>query len=310
MKTKSVALPPKTVRELDRRARVSLNLASDRSFQNGSAGAIACELNRQAVYWALLALREIRKPNSTEGASLVAPFPTLAELWAGAEASLLARAAGGEAEAQAVGSQVREATFADLAELNDVARERLTLDLGRVASAIILEMDAADREVDRIWMRRVVRIGGILAMGAMLAVAIPRLPAWIVEHRDLGRGRPWVASSRFAEGGCVSPFQSCPDSPSYFFHTLEEDNPWLSIDLQSIRRVSGVEVINRSDCCSDRAVPLVVEVSIDQKRWRQVARRNADFTDWKSMFAPTPARWVRLSVRRRTFLHLQEVRVR
>lgn len=312
MRALSAALPRKAVSELDRRARLSLELARfaiEQTFQNGSAEAVACELSREAVYWALLALRGLRTPNSGEGASLSPPRPTLAELWAGSEASLLARAAGGEAAADAIGSQLRESTFADLAELDSAARMRLTLDLRRVANAIIHEIDRADGEVDRIWTRRAVRVGGALALVAMVGVASMLLSAWLLQRRDLARGRPWTASSKFPDGGCASPLQSCPDSPSYFFHTLEDDNPWFLIDLQSTQRVSGIRVVNRLDCCNDRGVPLVVELSTDQKHWQRVARRAEEFSDWKSTFTPTPARWVRLTAQRRTLLHFSEVRV-
>jgi hypothetical protein len=70
-----------------------------------------------------------------------------------------------------------------------------------------------------------------------------------------------------------------------------------------------VRVRNRRNCCSERAVPLVVEVSTDNEHWLEVTRNEQDFSEWKGSFAPVQARWVRLRVPRKTVLHLRRVRV-
>jgi hypothetical protein len=69
-------------------------------------------------------------------------------------------------------------------------------------------------------------------------------------------------------------------------------------------------VTNRDDCCLERAVPLVVEVSDDRKKWRTVARRADSFREWEGKFAPLKARYVRLRVDRHSILHLAKVSVR
>jgi hypothetical protein len=269
---------------------------------------MACELTRQATYWALLAEREVRTPRQGD---LPGPRerPTFAELWPGANASVIALAAGGEAEADFLGSHVRETSLAAFADMDRAQCMRITLGLRRVARALLSEVDASDREIDRIWMRRILRIGGVLVLGAAVAIAATSTMNWLERRRDVAHGRPWTASSNFGSGGCQSPVQSCSDSPTFFFHTQEEANPSFTIDLESVQRVSGVHVVNRGDCCLERAVPLVVEVSLDQKVWQRVAQRTAEFSDWKATFRTIPARWVRLTVERRTMLHLQEVRV-
>ena len=70
-----------------------------------------------------------------------------------------------------------------------------------------------------------------------------------------------------------------------------------------------MRVDNRTDCCSERAVPLIVETSVDHLRWSEAARRIEDFTSWKTAFPARNARWVRLRVPRRTLLHLTGVRI-
>jgi hypothetical protein len=77
-----------------------------------------------------------------------------------------------------------------------------------------------------------------------------------------------------------------------------------------VKTVKRVEIKNRTDCCGDRAVPLVVEVSQDDKTWTQVARREAEFADWTAKFPKTKARYVRLRVARVAMLHLDEVKIR
>jgi hypothetical protein len=94
------------------------------------------------------------------------------------------------------------------------------------------------------------------------------------------------------------------------FHTETENDPWIEIDLGAPKKVIRVEVINRGDCCADRAVPLVAEVSTDRMKWAQVARREEPFGTWKASFPARVARYVRLRAARHTVLHLQGVVVR
>jgi hypothetical protein len=74
--------------------------------------------------------------------------------------------------------------------------------------------------------------------------------------------------------------------------------------LGTIQRLSSVKVQNREDCCSDRAVPLLLEVSSDGKQWKQLARKNDVFTTWTAEFSSVEARWVRLRLARKGMLHL------
>ena len=73
--------------------------------------------------------------------------------------------------------------------------------------------------------------------------------------------------------------------------------------------MSRVRVLNRDDCCAERAIPLVVEVSLDRHGWHEVARRKDQFEDWTAKFSPVSARYVRLRVPRRSILHLKSVRI-
>lgn len=123
---------------------------------------------------------------------------------------------------------------------------------------------------------------------------------------DLASGKKWTASSQteiWVESGKIV---DAP-GPQVLFHTKEEESPWFMIDLETPTRVASVDVLNRQDCCRERAVPLVVELSNDTKAWREVARRDEVFSQWKASFAAQDARYVRLRVPRKTHLHLQRI---
>jgi hypothetical protein len=126
---------------------------------------------------------------------------------------------------------------------------------------------------------------------------------------DLAAGKPWRASSSLDT--CKPLEHSCTSTRTdIFFHTVEEAEPWLEIDLGRPTSFSVVDVTNRSDCCPDRAVPLAIEVSNDRTTWREVARRKETFSEWRAKFKSQQARYVRLRVLRRTLLHLEKVAVR
>ena len=93
------------------------------------------------------------------------------------------------------------------------------------------------------------------------------------------------------------------------FHTALEDRPWVSIDLLETRWLHGLEILNRTDCCQERAVPLVVEVAGEDGHYAEVARRNETFAVWKPVFDNRRARYIRLWVDARTSFHLEEIRI-
>ena len=121
-----------------------------------------------------------------------------------------------------------------------------------------------------------------------------------LQPKDLAQGKKWRQSS-------VLPY---PDSPHFFFHTLDDDNPWVEIDLGEPTTFSRVTVVNRRDeGLQHRAVPLVLEAGDDQQSWKQLARRDEVFDTWEAKFEPVKARYVRARAARKTFLHLEAVKV-
>jgi hypothetical protein len=99
------------------------------------------------------------------------------------------------------------------------------------------------------------------------------------------------------------------DRTNLGFHTIEAQNQNVTIDLGSVQTISRVVVYNRADCCQDRAVPLRIEVGEDTQHLRQVGERTEQFETWKLDFAPTAARYVRLTDLSSKAFHLSEVEV-
>lgn len=180
--------------------------------------------------------------------------------------------------------------------------------LQELAAALVEKGDSDARGVEAVWFARGLRvlvpILGALVMTVVLGAAL--------KQAQLNRETmvPWRASSLLPGHACESPRQGCFHD-HYFFHTREQQGPWIEFDLEGMPPVAQLVIQNRSDCpgCSERAVPLVVEVSDDRLKWLEVARRESDFVTWQAGFPPSPARWLRLRSQRRTALHLKQVRI-
>ena len=146
-------------------------------------------------------------------------------------------------------------------------------------------------------------MGLVAALAVVLAIAGRAL----VIGPNLAAGKPFRLSSQLSSWASCVANDGCK---GLMFHTETEDNPWVEIDLGAPQKVKRLEVINRGDCCADRAVPLVAEVSNDRASWTEVARRTTPFGSWNATFPARVARYVRVRAPRRTVLHLMAVAVR
>jgi hypothetical protein len=266
-------------------------------LRSGSSVALSISLYREAAYWALLAQSE-----EYHGA-------TLAEVFQVVPPALLESAAGSPERLTDVKLALVDRSFVETADLAaDLAAADAGLARDFVHALIRFKLEPATR-VGRLLLQRAVRCIGFLLVLAGVVTGVVLGVERATRKPDLVPGKPWRASSSLetckpAEHYCASAHTDI------FFHTLEEQEPWVEFDLGSPVSFSVVEVTNRSDCCPDRAIPLVVEVSNDQNTWREVARRKEAFSDWRAKFSPQKARYVRLRALRRTLLHLEKVSVR
>ncbi|HEX4354901.1 MAG TPA: discoidin domain-containing protein [Polyangiales bacterium] len=287
-------------RERLRRARLAAELA-DRALdpveplRAGSPVALAISLYREAAYWALI------QPNDAEKA------PNLNEAFDRSTQDL-SQAAGGADKLASVRATLIDKTFIETADdPADIARREADLAQAFVYRLIEHDVDRDDRVAD-ILIQRWLRVGAaaVVILGLLFSAVVG------IQHAtrgpDLAAGKPWRASSQAFQ--CHPENTECGGARSaMFFHTTEEDKPWVEIDLGSPQEFARVTVTNREDCCLERAVPLVVEVGDDQKTWKQVARVQDVFREWDVTFPPVKARYVRLRVDRRSILHLVKVSV-
>jgi hypothetical protein len=293
--------------ELLRRGWLSLEVAKrtlepSERFSVGPPNAVAWELARQAVYWGLRAERLIESGN--DDASL--ELPALAE---SARPRLLA-AAGGANELAVLEPVLSGRTFVEESELAPAEQGRSAHALLRFAHALLMDLEQPRVRLDRLWFQRLWRCGGLLLLLLLAVFGASLLKTLMQRERDVAYGKPWRTSSVFsAIPGCSSPNQECAESPFYFFHTQDEDKPWLEIDLGEKQRIVGAIIENREDCCADRAVPLVISVSHDRRNWKEVVRRTEIFGSWSPTFAPVSGRYVRIQVLKRTSLHLKRASI-
>jgi hypothetical protein len=282
-------------------ARRALELA-DRAFdpvdplRAGSGVALSLSLYREAAYWALLAQDEILSASN------------LQEAFSKTDPALLSLVAGGEEPLKQVRTALVEKDFVGTFEDPDLRQQQdaaVVRDFVHALVALRLEPEArVGRILLQRWMRSLV---GCFTLVALLVGGV-YVVRQLGQGPDLAAGRPWQASSRHA--GCDLQRHMCGPTPvKIFFHTDEEDQPWVQFDLGPHTRFSHVELVNRSDSGIDRAFPVVIESSNDAKKWKELARRDTSYSTWRADFAPTTARYVRARVLKRTWFHLEGFKV-
>jgi len=106
----------------------------------------------------------------------------------------------------------------------------------------------------------------------------------------------------------------------FAFHTNDEKNPWIIIDLKKEKSVGAVLIENRSDELQDRAKTLTMWVSSDGKSWVQVWMAEVASGQWTAIpekiqagatVKPVQARYIKLGLDTETptALHLRSVAV-
>lgn len=128
-------------------------------------------------------------------------------------------------------------------------------------------------------------------------------------------GRPWesytwVASSAWEGFSTVGTLAEHDAEHDLVVHTDEQQDPWVLVDLLATRTIRKVLLINRMDCCSDRGLPLTLEVARDDRQFVPIATRTEPFDSWETNFPPQKARYVRLRAKGVTIIHLRDIQIR
>ena len=150
------------------------------------------------------------------------------------------------------------------------------------------------RSLREIWVARVVRLA--LAGAAVLGLIVWGLGS-ILTPKNIALHKPVMMSSRHAgtpspegatDGKVVPPFQA---------HTAIEPDPWITVDLGAVRRISKVKIRNRTDGHAGGALPLTLEFSDNGQDYRAVDHRTEAFTGsdpWVFTTKVVTARFVRV----------------
>jgi hypothetical protein len=294
--------PHAAVREDARRAKVAAELG-DRALdpieplRSGSSLPLSVTLYREATYWALAALAPGTRPIDLSSALAMA------------QNGVLLQAAGSEGALASVRRTLVEQTFVDSALSDVAALERDARAAQTFVHALLERATAAERRKKTLLLQRWSRVAGMIATLILLLLLGRLAVESIARGPDLAQDKRWRVSSKSAD--CEPEWNQCAGvHTAILFHTEDEREPWFEIDLESPQSFSRVEVENRRDCCMERAVPLIIEVSLDRSQWREVARRVEPFASWETQFSPVTARYVRARVAKQTMFHLEGMAVR
>jgi len=284
----------------------------DALFDKPTSDILGCELYRQSIYWSLLAAITSDSNVCPAAASHHDPsgsdaMPDMASVWERVDQERLKGACDAET-LQWFGLRMLDASFAQFAGYAPAELEVFADRLESLSRSLITLIERPSATLRKLVQQRVIRLGMLVAIPLLVWAAVALQRQLNPYARDLARGKPWRASSNLIPV-CVSPLQTCNDKVGFFFHTLEENRPWFEIDLGSMQKFAAVRVLNRTDCCRERAVPLYIEVSNNGAIWTRVAQQDSNFTYWYADFPPVTSRFVRLISPRFTYLHLREVLV-
>jgi len=250
---------------------------------------LALDLFRQSAYWSLLVL-------CPEARGLPPR-----EAFARAPAARLAAALGDDAEASV---KLLRQGFADDDEKSQSDAVHEARAARKAARALLAQRQDAPTPVGEVLLQRWGRSAVFAALtAALLSVGALRLHI-ARQGADVALGKPWRISAPYSGYPASGTVQPNPRG-GVLFHTTDAANNWVEVDLGAPKSVHMVEVVNRQDCCQERAFPLVVELSTDQKTWVEVDKKTEPFSRWTADFSSQQARWVRLRNTSKNFFHLQ-----
>jgi hypothetical protein len=208
---------------------------------------------------------------------------------------LLERAAGGREPLSTVESQL----LADLGPHSAMAPTAVAATtLASFTERLVDELERPARELRKRRTRRATS----LMLAVVVAVLAVLLITWSTRPPNLVPSAVRTQSSQWSACGSGE----CGNA---LFSTNLERNPWVQYDFGSKKSLHFISVTNRTDCCYERAIPLVVETSNDGRRWKEQVRTNEQFMVWSAKLRGQ-ARYVRLRVAKTSYLHLSTIVIR
>jgi F5/8 type C domain-containing protein len=174
--------------------------------------------------------------------------------------------------------------------------DRNELELTRSALERAASMMRGATEVRSTEHLRGTRFGRLAGCALLVIAAAYHVARWKF-WPDLAHGKPVTASSVNGLPDLHGLVDGDLGKTSFGGATRVESNPWISIDLQSVFKISTVRVYNRVDGWFDDNLPLVLQISVDGVRWEDVGRRDTTFghaPPWTVDLPRRPARFVRV----------------
>jgi len=158
---------------------------------------------------------------------------------------------------------------------------------------------------------RLGRRGRLLAGAGVVVLAAAAMTAWLLRAPNRALGRPVTASS---PGGYGTTAQGAVDGIHYGWLGYHSGwgKQWWSVDLGRPHALERVVVYGRASCCFNQSIPLALDISLDGKDYREIARRDEPFSQfdpWEIRKLAADARFVRLRLLRDSYLVLGEVEV-
>lgn len=252
-------------------------------FEDGDPARVRLVLWQQAATHAIAAAEAPSGPPTEGVATSVEP-------------SLPERAAGGSELLDVVKRSLVTPTGGELADTEVTSRATL---LKGFTKRLIAELE---HDTGSARQRKLLRRARFAWAGLVAASALYFLGSWLFGPEDLVPTAKRTLSSELS---------SCKAGECGLakFHTKDEQNPWVSYDFGRPRSLHSIELENRLECCYERAFPLVVESSNDQKSWKELARTERVFVKWSASLSGK-ARYVRVRLDGKNFLHLRTVEIR
>lgn len=188
-------------------------------------------------------------------------------------------------------------------------REQRALDVDALAQAARRALQAFVRPLQVALLRRSAWVVGcavvICGVAMLVALSIPAARARLFPP-DLGRNARFTISS--AMGGLSTHGVGTGSVDPLFFHTNQENDPYIEVDLGKVANVRRVVIENRQDCCGERALPLNVEV-MEKDGPRLLCQRRSPFQTWTCNTGGVRTQKLRVRRPGPAMLHLRRIEV-
>ncbi len=203
------------------------------------------------------------------------------------------------------------ATFDRLRDDDPLAFDRIVEgDVTRIREATDdffrwLEGTVDPRTFGKLRAMRILRIAGaVVAILFLLRAGFRKIFA----PADIAYGKTVTASSRYP--GTPDP-QGLTDGDTHALgvHTTVEGSPWITVDLGGSYKVRTIKVHNRTDCCLDEGLGLIVEVGDPGDPAPFTAQRAEHFDVWEIDAGGKQASTVHLRLPRNGYIALAELEV-